>query len=410
MSNIVLSVHQLNEYVRVLLGRDPLLQQVRVKGEISNFKLHSSGHMYFTLKDDQDQIRCVFFKQNSKGMNFIPRDGMRIVVRGTVSLYSRDGQYQLYVDGMERDGLGDLHLAFEALKNKLREEGLFNSEFKKPLPLFPRKIAIITSHTGAAIRDIINVIKRRNENVNLLIIPVAVQGTEAHSQISKAIQYANTRIDIDLIITGRGGGSIEELWAFNEEDVARAIWKSDIPVISAVGHETDFTIADFVADIRAATPSAAAELAVPEVIHLLSTVSGLKKNLIEAMTNYLSIKHHRVEMLKNHYVFRTPQLLLNQQSQYIDQLSQNMAAVMRSHLQGKGELLSKAAASLQALSPLSVLARGYTLAMLEGKETPVYSIEQLNLSDRLKLILKNGQAICIVDKVIPAYIDDTAIK
>ena len=401
MSSVILSIHQLNEYVRILLARDPLLRQVRVRGEISNFKYHSSGHMYFTLKDDQDRIRCVLFRQNSMGLKFMPCDGMRVIAGGAVSLYSKDGQYQLYVEEMERDGLGDLHLAFEALKNKLREEGLFDSAWKKPLPLLPKKIAVITSHTGAAVRDIIRVIRHRNRNVDILILPVAVQGAEAHGQISKAIAYANTRDDIDLIITGRGGGSIEELWAFNEEDVARAIFRSDIPIISAVGHETDFTIADFVADVRAATPSNAAELAVPEISHMLSVTEGLKKSLTDAMSNYLASKRHELDMLKNHYVFRTPRLLLDQQSQYVDQLSQKLSAAMQSDLHGKREQMRKIASSLNALSPLNVLSRGYAMVLVEGRTVPIRSVREMALSDRLRVIFRDGQAVCTIDEIRP---------
>jgi exodeoxyribonuclease VII large subunit len=400
MSSVILSVHQLNEYVRILLARDPLLQQVRVRGEISNFKYHSSGHMYFTLKDEQDRIRCVLFRQNSTSLKFMPRDGLRVIARGAVSLYSRDGQYQLYVEEMEKDGLGDLHLAFEALKIKLRDEGLFDAAFKKPLPLLPKKIAVITSHTGAAVQDIIRVIKHRNRYVDILVIPVAVQGPEAHEQIAKAIAYANTRRDIDLIITGRGGGSIEELWAFNEEDVARAIFASDIPVISAVGHETDFTIADFTADVRAATPSNAAELAVPEASYMLDLVEGLRKRLNDTIDSYLSKKQHKLDILKNHYVFRTPQLMLNQHSQYVDQLAQRLAAATQSNLQRKEEQMGKIASSLHALSPLNVLARGYSLALPENRTIPVRSARELKPSDRLKVLFQDGQALCTVDEVV----------
>jgi exodeoxyribonuclease VII large subunit len=399
MSSVILSIHQLNEYVRLLLARDPLLQQVKVRGEISNFKLHSSGHMYFTLKDDQDKIRCVMFRQYSGGLNFMPKDGMGVLARGAVSLYSRDGQYQLYVDSMEQDGLGNLHLAFEALKNKLREEGLFDPEFKKPLPMLPRKIAVITSHTGAAVRDIIRVTRERNSNVDLLILPVAVQGPEAHKQIARAIDYANTRDDIDLIITGRGGGSIEELWAFNEEEVARAIFRSKIPIISAVGHETDFTIADFVADVRAATPSNAAELAVPELSYIHSIIDGVRKRLYDTMSNNLLNKKHKLDILKNHYVFRTPRLLLDQQSQYVDQLTQRLVASIEAHLQGNRDKMSRIASSLQALSPLNVLSRGYTLTMQEDGSYPIHSVRGLSPSDRLKVVFRDGHILCTVNDV-----------
>ncbi|NLU37247.1 MAG: exodeoxyribonuclease VII large subunit, partial [Clostridiales bacterium] len=283
MKSTVLTVQQLNDYVRTLLSRDPLLQKLHVRGEISNFKVHTSGHMYFSLKDRQDRIQCVMFKQNAQNLKFLPKDGMEVIVTGRVSIYTRDGLYQLYVDDMEQSGLGALHLAFEELKKKLREEGLFDDTHKKPLPLLPQKIAVITSHAGAAVRDIIRVIHNRNSHVDILIVPVAVQGEGAARQIARAIDYVNTRADIDLIITGRGGGSIEELWAFNEEIVARAIYNSSIPAITAIGHETDFTIADFVADVRAATPSNAAELAVPEASYMQSFIDSLKNYLLNAI-------------------------------------------------------------------------------------------------------------------------------
>ncbi len=400
MSNaIVLTVHQLNDYVRVLLSRDPLLQRVNVRGEISNFKHHSSGHMYFSLKDEQDRIQCVWFKQRRTGTSFHIKDGMRVVATGTVSLYTRDGQYQLYVDNLERDGQGDLHLAFEELKKKLREEGLFDDDLKKPLPVLPKKIAIITSHTGAAVRDIIRVITQRNPYVELLIIPVTVQGQGAAMQIAKAIEYANTRNDLDLIITGRGGGSIEELWAYNEEITARAIFNSNLPIISAVGHETDFTIADFVADLRASTPSNAGELAVSETSTLMSIIKSIQKSLSNAMDFNISRKHHSLELLKKHYVFQTPRLVVDQHSQYLDQLIQRMSHAVESHYNRAREQMSQLVSSLQALSPLEVLARGYAIPFREDMAKPVRSIKQLSPKQQIRLLFQDGQAVCTVNEV-----------
>ena len=315
MKDIVLSVYQLNDYVKLMLERDPLLRQVKVKGEISNFKLHSSGHMYFSLKDDKARVQCVFFRQNNLNLNFMPKDGMKVIALGSTSVFLRDGQYQLYVQDLLADGLGELYLTYEALKAKLNKEGLFAPEHKKSLPLLPRKIAVITSHTGAAVRDIINVIKRRNARVDILVIPVQVQGLQAHKQIASAIRYVNTRDDIDLIITGRGGGSIEELWAFNEEELARAIFESKLPVISAVGHETDYTIVDFVADVRAPTPSAAAELAVPEASRLIDETLRLKKDLQSNMTNLFSSKMQLLQGLSSHLYHSTAQSIVNQMNQ-----------------------------------------------------------------------------------------------
>ena len=401
MSHVILSVHQLNEYVRILLARDPLLRQVRVRGEISNCRYPSSGHIYFTLKDDQDRIRCVLFRQSTIHLDFMPVDGMGIVAEGTVSLYSKEGQYQLTVEKMEREGLGDLHLAFEAMKNRLQKEGLFDPAGKKPLPLMPKKIAVITSHTGAAVRDILRVLRHRSRTVDILILPVAVQGAKAGGQIASAIAYANTRKDIDLIITGRGGGSIEELWAFNEEEVARAIFHSELPVISAVGHETDFTISDFVADVRAATPSNAAGMAVSETSRLLSVTEGLKKRLIDAMTRLLLNKRHQLDMLRSHYVFRTPRMLLDRQSQHVDLLSQRLTAAMQSDLHGKKEEMGKIVSSLNALSPLNVLSRGYAVVLPEKGTVPFRSVREVKVPDRLKLLMRDGRIFVTVEEIRP---------
>ena len=399
MKSTVLTVQQLNDYVRTLLSRDPLLQKLHVRGEISNFKVHTSGHMYFSLKDRQDRIQCVMFKQNAQNLKFLPKDGMEVIITGRVSIYTRDGLYQLYVDDMEQSGLGALHLAFEELKKKLREEGLFDDTHKKPLPLLPQKIAVITSHAGAAVRDIIRVIHNRNSHVDILIVPVAVQGEGAARQIARAIDYVNTRADIDLIITGRGGGSIEELWAFNEEIVARAIYNSSIPVITAIGHETDFTIADFVADVRAATPSNAAELAVPEASYMQSFIDSLKNYLLNAIMENINEKQHRLNIIRNHYAFQSPCVLVEQQSQYFDQLSQRFYSAFQHIIQQKSDRLSKAISNLETLSPLKVLSRGYVIVTPEGDTEPISSIEAISLGQQLDLLFIDGQAVCKVESI-----------
>lgn len=398
MNKPAFTVHQLNEYVKGLLHRDPLLSGVQVRGEISNFKGHSSGHLYFTLKDAQDRIRCVFFKQNNGGLTFIPQDGMAVLAKGRVSLYGRDGQYQFYVDSLEQDGLGSLHLAFEALKQKLKEEGLFDPALKKPLPPYPSKIAIVTSHTGAALRDILKTIRRRNPAVSALIVPVLVQGPEAAGQISRALDYVNTRQDIDLIITGRGGGSIEELWAFNEELVVRAIFRSIIPVISAVGHETDVTIADFAADVRAATPTGAAELAVPEAARMHSDALRLKLDLQTAMQRRLDALTQKTERLAGHYVFKTPQWLIQQHNQTLDGLMTRLEGASRRFMSQKGEELARAAAALEALSPVNVLSRGYGVPLSPDGKRTIRSIQDVNPGDGLRIQLRDGQACCRVEK------------
>ena len=266
--------------------------------------------MYFTLKDDQSRIRCVFFRYQNADLDFTPSDGLKVILKGNISMYIRDGQYQFYVEYMEKDGIGQLYAALEALKIKLKEEGLFSDEYKKPLPAFPRKIAIITSHTGAAVHDLIRVITKRNNTVSILVIPVLVQGETAKDQISAAIDYANTRDDIDILIIGRGGGSIEELWAFNEEKVARAIFRSRIPIISAVGHETDFTVSDLVADVRAATPSAAGEIAVRELSGIYQTLDRLDEGLQYSISRYLMLQNAKIQNLSDSYIMKYPERFL----------------------------------------------------------------------------------------------------
>lgn len=329
----------------------------------------------------------------------MPKDGMKVIALGSTSVFLRDGQYQLYVQDLLADGLGELYLTYEALKAKLNKEGLFAPEHKKSLPLLPRKIAVITSHTGAAVRDIINVIKRRNARVDILVIPVQVQGLQAHKQIASAIRYANTRDDIDLIITGRGGGSIEELWAFNEEELARAIFESKLPVISAVGHETDYTIVDFVADVRAPTPSAAAELAVPEASRLIDETLRLKKDLLSNMTNLFSSKIQLLQGLSSHLSQSTAQSIINQKNQEYDLSLQRLNSASRAYLQDRGEILGNLTAALQALSPLAVIARGYTYILDESQERSIHSIETLKEKSKINIYFKDGSALALVEKL-----------
>ncbi|NLO81604.1 MAG: exodeoxyribonuclease VII large subunit [Clostridiales bacterium] len=399
MSRLVFSVHQINEYVRSLLNRDPILQEVWVRGEISNLKIHTSGHVYFTLKDENGRIRCVLFRQNTRNLQFLPADGLKVLVKGQISLYCRDGQYQIYVMEMERDGIGDLYEAFEALKRRLKEEGLFDPAHKKAIPSFPKKIAVITSPIGAAVRDIIKVVHRRCPCVDILVVPVLVQGPAAPQQIEAAIDYVNTRSDIDTIILGRGGGSLEELWAFNEEIVARAIWRSRIPIISAVGHETDFTIADFVADLRAPTPSAAGELAVPMLEHIDKMLSILNRRMTEAMGNILNNKRQRVEYIRRSYVFKYPERMMQQRRQLLDQIHTRLCTSYAGLIEGKRQLLSKMAISLDALSPLAVLGRGYALVTHKPSQKVVTSIELLKEGHEIRVYLRDGSADCKVQKI-----------
>ncbi|NLX71287.1 MAG: exodeoxyribonuclease VII large subunit [Clostridiales bacterium] len=399
MSRMVFSVLQINEYVRGLLNRDPILQEVWVRGEVSNLKIHTSGHIYFTLKDEHSRIRCVLFRQYKMNLQFLPADGLKVIIKGQVSLYCRDGQYQIYVTDIEKDGIGDLYAAFEAMKERLNKEGLFDPAHKKPIPTFPKKIAVITSPVGAAIRDIINVVHRRCPYVDILVVPVLVQGPAAPGQIEEAIDYVNTRDDIDTIILGRGGGSLEELWAFNEEIVARAIWRSKIPVISAVGHETDFTIADFVADLRAPTPSAAGELAVPLLEHIEKTFSSLNRRLVESIRNIINNKKQRIEYISKSYVFKYPERMIQQRQQQLDQIYEKLNTSCVSLIDKKRQMLSKMAVSLDVLSPLAVLGRGYAFVTHKTTEKVVSSTELIKEGDDISVHFKDGSAHCRVYKI-----------
>ena len=394
MDRPIFSVAQVNDYVKASLDRDPVLQNLWVRGEISNFKLHSSGHMYFTLKDEQSRIRCVFFRYYSSSLGFNPSDGMGVILRGNISLYIKDGQYQFYVEHMEKDGIGRLHAAFEALKIKLREEDLFSQEHKKPLPLYPKKIAIITSHTGAAVHDIIKVITKRNPMADILVLPVAVQGESAKDQISAAIDYANTRGDIELLIIGRGGGSIEELWAFNEEKVARAIFSSRIPVISAVGHETDFTISDLVADVRAATPSAAGEIAVIEINKIYAGLNALNIRLQNSIEHYFKEQVNKIQNLSDSYVLKYPGRLFSNEEQRLDYIIDRMIACIANILGAKSDDFIRLVSYLEALNPLSVMMRGFCILLNEDNKTVIRSVNSLyeNMPARIRMI--DGTATC----------------
>lgn len=395
MSRVVFNISQVNDYVRSLMKRDPILNEIWIRGEISNLVIPASGHMYFTLKDERARIRCVMFRQDRGSMSFLPTNGMQIIAKGQVSLYSKDGQYQLYVYNMEPDGIGDLYTAFEALKIQLDKEGLFDSKHKKPIPMFPHKIAVITSHTGAAVRDIINIAKRRYRALSILVVPVLVQGKNAADQISAALDYVNTRKDIDVIIVGRGGGSIEELWAFNEEKVARAIWRSDIPVVSAVGHETDNTIADFVADLRAPTPSAAAELIAPDMVFYTQFLTNLTGKLCDSIQKLLKSKAQELYMLKNSYTLKYPDKLISSYYIELDKLDNNLLSYMGKNIGRNRETLVNLSTHLDALSPLKILSRGYAMITNVDNEI-VRSTTQLSRKDLIDIRMQDGIANCKV--------------
>ncbi len=394
MNRQPLTVTNLNLYIKALMESDEVLNNIIVKGEISNFKHHSSGHMYFTLKDENSKIRCIMFRGSNLFLKFVPEDGMNVVIEGHVSLYERDGQYQLYCSRMEPDGLGSLYLAYEQLKERLQREGLFGNEFKKPIPEFPKKIGVATSPTGAVIRDIINVSTNRFPGINILLYPVKVQGEGASRSIVSGIEYFNSRNDIDVIIVGRGGGSIEELWAFNEEDVARAIFKSRIPVISAVGHETDFTIADFVADARASTPSHAAEIAVPSYNDITYKIDKLRQMLITHTSNGIYQKSFSVRNYLQHMKANSPKNRINQYMQYLDNLQNKLGHNIKISVSTGRTSVSVCSGKLDSLSPLKVLARGYTY--VEKNNIVVRSVSDIKRDELIRMHMNDGMVDCKV--------------
>lgn len=389
-------VGEINEYINKLLSLDIILSNLQVEGEISNFKLHSSGHMYFSLKDQKSRIRCVMFRSNGQRLKFLPEEGMKVIVKGYISVYERDGQYQLYVQEMQPSGIGALYKAYEQLKEKLDHEGLFREENKREIPFLPEKIGVVTSPTGAAIRDIVSIITRRNPNVKVMIYPALVQGIDAGRQISKGIEYFNEDNTVDVIIMGRGGGSIEELWAFNEEIVARGIAYSHIPIISAVGHETDFTIADFVADVRAATPSAAAELVIPPKQDLQYTLRSLKLRLIQTMENNLVQNRQKIEKIKSSHVFARPYDQLNQYKQQVDWLNGNLIKAMKGKFNIKKEKFQSIEKQLYGISPFSILNRGYSILKNE-EDHYVVTIEEVKKGEHLQVILNDGILDCTIN-------------
>lgn len=392
---LVLTVGQLNAYVKSILDGDANLTNVFVCAEISNFTNHyRTGHFYFSLKDEAAVIRAVMFRSSAQRIKFLPQDGMRVIVRGRVSLYERDGQYQLYVDDMQPDGVGALNLAFEQLKERLSKEGLFAPEKKKPLPRCPMRVGVVTSPTGAAVRDIINVLSRRFPLAEVILQPVQVQGGEAPGQIVQAIRLFNERHAADVLIVGRGGGSIEELWAFNDEGVARAVAASEIPVVSAVGHETDYTICDFAADLRAPTPSAAAELCVPDAQDELKRIRLLLRSAGQAARRRLEREQQRLDALTARAGLQEPSRLYERRRQAADGLARRLNQAASALLLRQNGRLAPLTGKLDALSPLKVLSRGYAIAYAAHK--PVHSVSEVSAGDPLELRWFDGSARCTV--------------
>ena len=391
-----LEISEVNSYIKRVLTNDAILYNLKVKGEISNFKVHSSGNVYLSLKDEKSKINCVIFKSNyNKNLNL--DNGSKVIANGYISLYERDGSYQLYINDIEIEGLGNLYIEFNKLKDKLYKEGLFDIKYKKPIPTIPKSIGVITSSTGAVIRDIINVIKRRYPKVNIKLYPVNVQGNQSKYDICEGIKFFNEQNNVDTIIVGRGGGSIEELWSFNEEIVAREVFNSKIPIISAVGHETDFTICDFVADMRAPTPSAAAEIATPNLIDLEYKLDNIKNRLNKSVMNQVNLDKNRVdyifEKINNHLKLYTIKDKITQ----IDKIYDKINFEINSAISIESERLKNTGVILHNLSPLATLNRGYSI--VQKNNEIINSINQINLKDNVDIRLKDGNIKCSIDSI-----------
>lgn len=392
----VYSVGQVNRYIKSVLENDRLLKVLMIKGEISNFKAHYSGHLYFTLKDEQSSIKCVMFKPYAIKLKFNPKDGDSVIISCSVGVFERDGAYQLYVNDMQPDGIGQLYLAYEQLKEKLEKEGLFDSKYKKRIPYMPSCIGVLTSKTGSVIRDIINVSTRRFPKVKIKIIPVAVQGEGASKTIADGIKKFNELKNVDVIIVARGGGSIEDLWPFNEEIVARSVFESDIPIISAVGHETDFTICDFVADLRAPTPSAAAEIAIPNYSDIIFKLDNIRDKLKKALSMMIVIKRKKLEFLENSRGFRKPIDMINQYRMILDSYIKNLQKDIKMKFQSSIAKYEKTVMQLDSISPLKTLSRGYSIIQDEKGNT-IKTIKTLKKGDVIGIVLKDGQKNAIVE-------------
>ena len=398
MSQQILSITQINEYIRSMMDQDALLTGLAVKGEISNYKVYPSGHHYFTLKDEGGALKCVMFRSSAVKLRFKPDNGMQVIAMGRISVFPRDGAYQLYCTAMALDGVGDLHAAFEQLKTKLAAQGLFDETHKQRLPAFPGTIGIVTSAAGAAIHDMLRILKKRYPLTKVRLLPVRVQGAEAPGEIAAAISYANRHQLADLLIVGRGGGSIEDLWAFNDEVVAHAIYQSKIPVISAVGHEPDVTISDYVADLRAATPSNAAELAVPDQDALRQTLDTILTGMAAALQRQLKASRRHLQMLSASPALQSPDI-------YLQQRRQNLVHVQRRLLSAQQQILHKhrrdflgCAAKLDAMSPLKVLTRGYAMAQNESGGV-IRSVLQVTAGDSIRIRVSDGTVVASVTDI-----------
>lgn len=398
MDKHTFTVTELNNRIKGIIELDSVLSDVCVRGELSNYKIYPSGHHYFSLKDAESSIRCVMFKSSAAKLRFRPESGMGVTAFGRISVYPRDGAYQLYCSGLIPEGTGDLQIAFEQLKKKLSEEGLFDAKYKKPLPQFPERIAIITSSAGAAVHDMIRILNHRWPMAKVLLLPVRVQGVEAPAEIVGAIKYANEFKVADVIITGRGGGSIEDLWAFNDERVARAIFASEIPVISAVGHEPDVTISDYVADMRASTPSNAAEIVVPDMDEFRDYILSYSIRAFQAMGKCISSRREKLKSLSSSRVMLDPVTSLDNRRIGLDHMRDRLMSAQDKIIGEKKRQYIRLASSLDALSPLKVLTRGYAIPSSQ-KSACIKSVEAIEKGDRLSLRFSDGSADCVVENV-----------
>ena len=391
-----LDISEVNSYIKRILTNDPILYNLRVKGEISNFKVHSSGNVYLSLKDEKSKLNCIIFKSNyDKSLNL--DNGVKIIASGYISVYERDGAYQLYINEVEIEGIGNLYIEFNKLKEKLKKEGLFDTRYKKEIPKMPRSIGVITSPTGAVIRDIINVTKRRFPKVDIKLYPVNVQGDKSASDICEGIEFFNRMENVDTIIVGRGGGSLEELWSFNEEIVAREIFKSKIPIISAVGHETDFTICDFVSDMRAPTPSAAAEIATPDLSEIYYKLNTIKNRMNRSLNNQVILDNEKLNNTFDKINNYMKNYIVRDKVIQLDQIYDKINFRLEQNLETSKEKLSKKAALLHNLSPLATISRGYSIVEKNGQV--INSIEEVNITDDINITLKDGSLECNVNKI-----------
>ena len=391
-----LNISEVNSYIKRILTNDPILYNLRVKGEISNFKVHSSGNVYLSLKDETSKINCIIFRNNyDKSLKL--DNGVKIIASGYISVYERDGAYQFYINEVEIEGIGNLYIEFNKLKEKLKKEGLFDSMYKKEIPKIPKSIGVVTSPTGAVIRDIINVVKRRFPKIDLKLYPVNVQGERSAEDICEGIEFFNRMENVDIIIVGRGGGSLEELWSFNEEIVAREIFKSKIPVISAVGHETDFTICDFVSDMRAPTPSAAAEIATPDLSDIYFKLDNIKNRMSRSLNNQVIFDNEKLNNTFDKINNYMKSYIIRDKNIQLDQIYDKINFRLEQNIESSKEQLSKKGAILHNLSPLATLSRGYSIVEKDGEV--INSIENVKIEDEINIILRDGNLECNINKI-----------